>query len=163
MTVTDSSLRPLLAVAVCHLCDRRTPAAGATAVTPRTAAGSPRPVRLCAHCRDNRPGRAGGELVADDRTWVFVERESTSLISAYEAGRWLPYHDELHWAQALNTATWTQGLVARALCDAREHVRAGRLIRVVEHLPRLLALVDDGDRCLASLRRLLDVLTQGPA
>ncbi|MFF7251543.1 hypothetical protein ACFZBU_47735 [Embleya sp. NPDC008237] len=51
----------------------------------------------------------------------------------------------------------------QALRDAGTYVRAGRLVRVVEQLPRLLALVDDGDRALRSPRRLLDLLAQAPA
>jgi hypothetical protein len=64
--------------------------------------------------------------------------------------RWLPYRDELHWAQNLHTATWTQSAVEHAL-------------RVVEPLPGLLALVDDGDPALRTLRRFLNNITAEPA
>ncbi|MET7304426.1 hypothetical protein [Embleya sp. NPDC005575] len=165
--MTTSSPRPLftatVAVAVCHLCEDQAPADDEPAVTLRPAHGSPRPVRLCARCRSIRPGRDRGELVADDWTWAFLEREVTALGRDHGAGRWLPYRDELHWAQNLHTATWTQSTVEHALRDAEPHVSTGRLVHVVEPLPRLLALVNDGDPALRTLRRFLNNITAGPA
>ncbi|WP_439681100.1 hypothetical protein [Embleya sp. MST-111070] len=109
----------------------------------RSEVGSSRPVALCARCRRARPGHVRGELVVEDRIRAVVEREVAMLRRDYEAGLWLPYRDELHGAQHPGATTWTQN--------------------IVEHVPQLLALVDDRDPALGSSRLLLDVLAAGPA
>ncbi|MET7305425.1 hypothetical protein [Embleya sp. NPDC005575] len=163
MTTSSPRSRLIVVVAVCHLCGDPAPGDNRPPVILRPGLGGPRPVRLCARCRSIRPGRDRGELVPDDETWAFLERETTALGQDYESGRWLPWRDELHWAQNLRATTWTQSAVEHALRDAGPHVSTGRLVHVVEPLPGLLALVDDGDPALRTLRRFLDNLTAGPA
>nr|WP_237536188.1 hypothetical protein [Streptomyces sp. SID3343] len=143
------------------MCD--SPTDDGLSVTFRPARGPRRRVHLCAHCRTNRPGRDRDELLADDHTWALLERETTILADAYRTGVWLPCRDEYHWAQTLARTTWTQSSVEQTLRNAGEHVRAGCLMRVMELLPHLLALVDDQDRALRPARELLATLTDDPS
>jgi hypothetical protein len=161
--VTSTPHRPAALAAGCDLCADQALTDGGPPMTPQPAVGPPPRVRPCATCHDRRPGHDRDEFRTGVGTGALLEREVATLVEDYETGRWLPYRDELHWAQRLAAARWTQGSVEQALRDAGEHVRAGRLVRVVELLPGLLAVVDDRDPAPRSLRRFLDVLAAGPA
>ncbi|MEU7641060.1 MULTISPECIES: hypothetical protein [unclassified Streptomyces] len=144
--------------ATCDLCHYRRPAVGAPALAVRPPIGPQRQVRLCAPCGEDRPGRRRRELIEEDFSWQSMSRQAHDLADAYTAGRWLPYEDEHHWAWGLARAHWTRPALEVALGDPNPYLRAGRLVRVVEPLPRILTVVGPGDRALRPVQALLDTL-----
>ncbi|MFK0293322.1 hypothetical protein ACIQU6_22985 [Streptomyces sp. NPDC090442] len=142
----------------CDLCHYRRPAAGAPPVAARPPDGPQREMRLCAPCREDRPGRRRRELIEEDFSWQVMSRQAHDLADAYAAGRWLPYEDEHRWALGLARTYWTRPALEAALRDPNPYLRAGRLVRVVEPLPRILGIVGPGDRSLRPVQALLDTL-----
>ncbi|MGD3108847.1 hypothetical protein [Streptomyces sp. YGL11-2] len=113
---------------------------------------------LCAPCQEDRPGRRRTHLIDEDFVWQTMSCQAHDLADAYTAGRWLPYEDEHRWALGLARAHWTRTALEAALRDPNPYLRAGRLVRVVEPLPRILAIVPHGDRSLRPVQALLDTL-----
>ncbi|MFE7311790.1 hypothetical protein ACFU7T_01550 [Streptomyces sp. NPDC057555] len=144
--------------ATCDLCHYRRPTADAPAVAVRPPIAPQRQVRLCAPCSEDRPGRRRRELIEEDISWQAMSRQAHDLADAYTAGRWLPYEDEHHWALGLARTYWTRPALEVALRDPNPYLRAGRLVRVVEPLPRILGIVGAGDRALRPVQALLDTL-----
>ncbi|WP_438489641.1 hypothetical protein [Streptomyces sp. S186] len=143
---------------ICDLCRYRRPAADAPALTVRPPIGPQRQVRLCRPCREDRPGRRRRELIEEDFSWQAMSHQAHDLADAYAAGRWLPYEDEHRWALGLARTYWTRNALEAALRDPNPYLRAGRLVRVVEPLPRILSVVGPGDRALRPVQALLDTL-----
>lgn len=92
-----------------------------------------------------------------------MTQRAADLADAYAAGRWLPYDEEHAWAFGLARAYWTPPVVEAALHDAGRYVRVGRLVRVVEPLPAVLAFVGYGDRALQPVRALIDTVASPTA
>ncbi|MCK7624997.1 hypothetical protein MUU72_18100 [Streptomyces sp. RS10V-4] len=149
---------PSAGAATCDLCHDRRPAAGAPVLTVRPPLGPQRQVRLCTPCSEDRPGRRRRELIEEDFSWQVMARQAHDLADAYAAGRWLPYEDEHRWALGLARTYWTRPALEAALRDPNPYLRAGRLVRVVEPLPRILGVVGAGDRALRPAQALLDTL-----
>ncbi|WP_234430568.1 hypothetical protein [Streptomyces sp. NRRL F-4489] len=149
---------PSAGAATCDLCHDRRPAPGAAVLIVRPPLGPKRQVRLCAPCGEDRPGRRRRELIDEDFSWQMMARQAHDLADAYTAGRWLPYEDEHRWALGLARTYWTRPALEAALRDPNPYLRAGRLVRVVEPLPRILGVVGPGDRALRPVQALLDTL-----
>ncbi|ANZ20888.1 hypothetical protein SNOUR_38300 [Streptomyces noursei ATCC 11455] len=144
--------------AACDLCHHRRPTLHPPALAVRPPIGPQRQVRLCAPCSEDRPGRRRRELIEEDFSWQMMSRQAHDLADAYTTGRWLPYDDEHRWALGLARTYWTRAALEAALRDPNPYLRAGRLVRVVEPLPRILSVVGPGDRALRPVQALLDTL-----
>ncbi|AWZ06866.1 MULTISPECIES: hypothetical protein [unclassified Streptomyces] len=95
-----------------------------------------------------------------DLVWRAVERDATTLLSAYEERRWIPYQGELEFAAGLARMPWTEESMRAAVRDADSTGIDGKLIHALEsgNAYLLLRHVAPDDSALHSLRRLVDVL-----
>lgn len=144
--------RPRLAALppVCHLCGH--PADEGQPVVLHPAACPPRPVSLCEPCRSGRPARDSPDLGPADVAWCVLARDAGSLLRDYEGGQWLPYEEELRFAEDLAHLHWTEGTMR----TAQRTAPAGRLALLLDSA--LFVLRYAGARDLLPLRALVDVL-----
>ncbi|MFE2129151.1 hypothetical protein [Streptomyces amritsarensis] len=91
-----------------------------------------RKVALCARCHSARPSREAKRLGPADLAWRVLERDVTSLLTAYEDGRWIAQTGELEFAAGLARMPWTEESMRAAVDDTDDYVYAGKLVRALE-------------------------------
>ncbi|MEU7067199.1 hypothetical protein [Streptomyces sp. NPDC046161] len=90
-----------------------------------------------------------------------LERDATSLLTAYETGLWSPDREELQFAGALARMAWSQESMRTALREVNNLAYAGRLARALDNnAVVVLQQVPADDPALFSVRRLVDVLAR---
>jgi len=119
---------------------------------------------LCAPCDSGRPSRDTGWLGPADFGWVALERNAALLLTAFKNGTWVPYAQELVFAENLAWFVWTEETLRAAVRAADPWTAAGRLVRVLDsNAFFLLRDVPATDPALHTLRRLIDCLAAAAA
>ncbi|MFJ4895939.1 hypothetical protein ACIP5U_39050 [Streptomyces sp. NPDC088788] len=116
-------------------------------------------VVLCTPCDSGRPGRGTSRLRPADFDWAALEQSATHLLASFKNGQWVPYAQELVFAEDLAWFAWTEESLRAAVRAADPWTAAGRLVRVLDsNAFFVLRDVPSTDPALHSLRRLIDAL-----
>ncbi|MFF4557647.1 hypothetical protein [Streptomyces sp. NPDC001422] len=143
--------------AACHLCCGE--ALPSIVVSYFSVSGQELKVMLCAPCDARRPSRATSWLSPVDFDWIALESSSAELLTAFKNGQWVPYSQELVFAENLAWFVWTEETLRAAVRAADPWTATGRLVRVLDSNAFLvLRDVSAADPSLHTLRRLIDVL-----
>ncbi|MFJ8804322.1 hypothetical protein [Streptomyces sp. NPDC102487] len=146
----------------CHLC--RGEALPHTAVSHLAAPDQELKVLLCAPCDRGRPSRATSSLSPADFHWAALEQEAAQLLTAFKNGHWVPYAQELVFAENLAWFVWTEETLRAAVRTADPWTAEGRLIRILDSNAFLLLRDTPAtDPALHTLRRLIDTLAAAAA
>ncbi|MFG2441122.1 hypothetical protein [Streptomyces sp. NPDC048508] len=114
---------------------------------------------LCAPCDSGRPSRGKRLLSPADFDWVALERNAALLLTTFKDGTWVPYAQELVFAESLAWFVWTEETLRAAVRAADPWTAAGRLVRVLDsNAFFLLRDVPATDPALHTVRRLIDTL-----
>ncbi|MFD6750984.1 hypothetical protein [Streptomyces anthocyanicus] len=93
-----------------------------------------------------------------------MDRRAIPLLTSFKDGTWVPYAQELVFAENLAWFAWTEGTLRAAVRAADPWTAAGRLVRVLDsNAFFLLRDVPATDPCLHTLRRLIDTLAAAAA
>ncbi|MFD6826671.1 hypothetical protein ACFWC5_41040 [Streptomyces sp. NPDC060085] len=146
----------------CHLCSGE--AVPVIGVSQLPASGQELTVALCAPCDSGRPGRCTNRLQPADYDWVVLERNAAHLLAAFHDRQWVPYAQELVFAEDLAWFIWTEETLRAAVRAAGPWAAKGRLIRILDSSAFLLLReVPATDPALHTLRRLIDTLAAAAA
>ncbi|MEU8794529.1 hypothetical protein [Streptomyces sp. NPDC048643] len=133
-------------------------------MSPLPVAGLEEQVVLCAPCNSRRPSRGTSRLSPADFHWAALERHAALLLTAFKDGQWVPYVQELVFAENLAWFVWTEETLRAAVRAADPWTAAGRLVRVLDsNAFFLLRDVPATDPALHTLRRLIDALATAAA
>lgn len=141
----------------CHLCCGE--ALPSIVVSHLPASGQELKVTLCAPCDSGRPSRATSSLRPADFYWAALEQQATQLLTAFKTGQWVPYAQELVFAENLARFAWTEETLRAAVRAADPWTTTGRLVRILDsNAFFLLRDIPATDPALHTLRRLIDTL-----
>ncbi|MFF0143079.1 hypothetical protein ACFYRN_42520 [Streptomyces sp. NPDC005227] len=119
---------------------------------------------LCAPCDSSRPSRGTSRLSPADFHWAALDHHAALLLTAFKDGQWVPYAQELVFAENLAWFIWTEETLRAAVRAADPWTSAGRLVRVLDsNAFFLLRDIPATDPALHTLRRLIDTLAAAAA
>ncbi|MGW6217866.1 hypothetical protein [Streptomyces sp. NPDC055109] len=149
--------RQIAVPSACHLC--RGEALPHITVSHPAAPDRELKVVLCTPCDRGRPGRATSRLSPADLHWAALEQNAAQLLTAFKNGQWVPYAQELVFAENLAWFIWTEETLRAAVRAADPWTATGRLVRILEsNAFFLLRDIPATDPALHTLRRLIDTL-----
>ncbi|MGW6257003.1 hypothetical protein [Streptomyces sp. NPDC055085] len=154
--------RQTVVPSACHLCCGE--ALPHIAVSHLAAPDQELKVVLCGPCDHGRPSRATSSLSPADFHWAALEQNAAQLLAAFKDGQWVPYAQELVFAENLAWFVWTEETLRAAVRAADLWTAAGRLVPVLDsNALFLLRDVPATDPALHTLRRLIDSLAAAAA
>ncbi|MET7390854.1 hypothetical protein ACFYPT_35480 [Streptomyces sp. NPDC005529] len=96
-----------------------------------------------------------------DLGWAALERNAAHLLTAFKTRAWVPYGQELIFAENLAWFIWTEETLRAAVRAADPWAARGRLIGIIDpDVFFVLRDVPSTDAALHTLRRLIDTLAE---